>query len=152
METKHEVTNTSYSLLQIRQPPNLHELDSRIPKSLSLVIAKMLHKSADKRYQCGRGIVMDLLHCQRVVHSRQATSIKGQGQDSSTQAITIVNNLQEEESTFEPGRHDVSDVFCITPNKLYGREPDLKILLETYNRACSSSKSQMILITGYAGT
>ncbi len=67
----------------------------------------------------------------------------------------VENNLQEEEEeeewNFEPGRYDVSDIFCIMPNKLYGRETDLKILLETYNRACSCSTSQVILITGYAG-
>ncbi len=92
---------------------------------------------------------MDLLHCQRVIDSRQAMVTKSQ--DNFTDATTVENNRQEEEWNFEPGRYDVSDIFCITPNKLYGRETDLKILLETYNRAYSSSTSQVILITGYAG-
>ncbi len=85
---------------------------------------------------------MDLLHCQRVIiHSQH------EGKEEEEEMV----KEEEEKRNFEPGRHDVSDIFFITPNKLYGRDTDLQMLLETYKRACSSRTSQVILVTGYAG-
>ncbi len=84
---------------------------------------------------------MDLLHCKRVIDSLH--EVKG--------GAKTVEEEEEEERNFEPGRHDVSDIFFITPNKLYGRDTDLQMLLETYKRACCSRTSQVILVTGYAG-
>ncbi len=89
---------------------------------------------------------MDLLHSKRVIDSQQH-----EGKEE-VKTVEEGKALQDEERNFEPGRHDVSDIFFITPNKFYGRETDLvKILLKTYKRACSSRTSQVILVTGYAG-
>ncbi len=93
---------------------------------------------------------MDLLHCKRVIDSWHA--INSNGNKNCKKALIVQDNkLQEEEGNFEPGKHDVSDIFFITPNKLYGRENDLRILLETFNKACFSSTNQVVLVTGYAG-
>ncbi len=131
----------------------MHELDNRIPKSISLVVAKMLHKSPEKRYQCGRGIVRDLLHCKRVIELQQAIKSHEDNTADNKESATACENrmLQEEESNFVPGRCDVSDIFFIAPNKAYGRETDFRMLLKTYNKARSSETSQVILIRGYAG-
>ncbi len=96
---------------------------------------------------------MDLLHCQRVIIHSQHEGKEEEKEEAKTVEEEEKDKalLQEEERNFEPGRHDVSDIFFITPNKLYGRETDLQTLLETYKRACSSRTSQVILVTGYAG-
>ncbi len=86
---------------------------------------------------------MDLLHCKRAIDSQHEGKEETKTVEEEEEA--------EEERNFEPGRHDVSDIFFITPNKLYGRDADLQMLLETYKRACSSRTSQVILATGYAG-
>ncbi len=88
---------------------------------------------------------MDLLHCKRVIDSWH------KGKEEAKTVEEEDKALLQEERNFEPGRHDVSDIFFIAPNKLYGRETDLQMLLETYKRACSSRTSQVILVTGYAG-
>ncbi len=106
----------------------------------------MLSKSPEQRYHCGRGIVIDLLHCKRVINQASILDEKNTIKQSGE-----VVKLQEEERVFVPGKYDVSDVFIIPP-KLYGRENDLKTLSEAYEKACASSKSQLIMVTGYAGT
>ncbi len=97
---------------------------------------------------------MDLLHCKRVIdswHKGKEEEEKTVEEEEEDKDKALLPEEEEEERNFEPGRHDVSDIFFITPNKLYGRETDLQMLLETYKRACSSRTSQVILVTGYAG-
>ncbi len=84
---------------------------------------------------------MDLLHCKRVIDNKLLLLLRQEEEEEE----------EEEECNFEPGKHDVSDIFFITPNKLYGRENDLRMLLDTFNKACVSSTNQVVLVTGYAG-
>ncbi|MBF0414056.1 MAG: AAA family ATPase [Desulfamplus sp.] len=52
-------------------------------------------------------------------------------------------------SSFELGAADHSDRFEI-PNKLYGREHKIQILLESFERA-RTGKSELVLVSGYSG-
>ncbi|WP_017718868.1 AAA family ATPase [Kamptonema formosum] len=96
-----------------------------IPKAVSDIIMKLLAKTAEERYQSAWGIKADLEECQ--------------------------SQLQETGSIseFPLGRHDSSDRLQI-PQKLYGREREIEILLEAFARV-SLGTSEMMLVAGYSG-
>lgn len=47
-----------------KEAPKVHELNSNIPSTLSEIIAKLLLKEPEKRYQSSNGLLADLLRCQ----------------------------------------------------------------------------------------
>ncbi len=109
-------------------PISPHEVDREIPKALSDIAMKLMAKTAEERYQSAYGIQGDLESC--------------------------LNQLQEkgEITEFFLGKHDLSDKFQI-PQKLYGREEEVEILLQAFNRVAdnSQSKVEMMLVAGYSG-
>jgi two-component sensor histidine kinase len=46
-----------------REAPEVRELNASIPRSLSTIVAKLLLKEPEKRYQSSHGLLSDLLHC-----------------------------------------------------------------------------------------
>lgn len=104
-------------------PKPLNEINQQIPKILSDVILKMMAKSAEERYQSAFGLLHDLKECQQ-----------------------MLGGTFEQ---FELGQKDVYSSFHI-PEKLYGRNHELEILLKTYDKA-SVGKIELVLIEGYAG-
>lgn len=108
-----------------KQPPLLHDIHSHIPPILSAIIHKLMAKNAEYRYQSAHGIKYDLEMC-----------IKA-GEET--------GNIQ----TFELGKRDISDRLTI-PEKLYGREVEVKTLLTAFERICANNK-EMILVVGYSG-
>ncbi|MEG5049754.1 MULTISPECIES: AAA family ATPase [unclassified Microcoleus] len=124
-----------------KQPIPPHELNATIPKPVSDIILKLMAKNAEERYQSAWGIKADLEIC-----LRQFTE--------TGQIDTIQLALQ-----------DVSSQFQI-PQKLYGREQELALLLAAfvrigcpeYNRVAAlpnntetKFKVEMMLVSGYAG-
>ncbi|MGQ4646226.1 AAA family ATPase [Lyngbya aestuarii] len=126
-----------------KQPVPPHELNATIPKPVSDIILKLMAKNAEDRYQSAWGIKADLEIC--------AHQLEEIGQNHSIKLA-----LQ-----------DVSSQFQI-PQKLYGRDREVAILLAAFNRAASSQnnskttsereqtsnstfKVEMMLISGYAG-
>ncbi|MFN6096917.1 MAG: serine/threonine protein kinase, partial [Dolichospermum sp.] len=103
-----------------KQPPLLHNIHSHIPPILSAIIHKLMAKNAEYRYQSAYGIKYDLEMC-----------IKA-GEET--------ENIQ----TFELGKRDISDRLTI-PEKLYGREVEVKTLLTAFERICANNK-EMILV------
>ncbi|NTW00087.1 MAG: serine/threonine protein kinase, partial [Oscillochloris sp.] len=87
-----------------------HLVRPAIPVAISDIVMKLLSKTAEERYQSGRGICVDLEHCQ----SEWTTT----GQ--------IV--------PFLLGANDQAENLHIS-QKLYGREQELQQLLVTYERA-----------------
>lgn len=108
-----------------KQPPLLHDIHSHIPPILSAIIHKLMAKNAEYRYQSAHGIKYDLEMC-----------IKA-GEET--------GNIQ----TFELGKRDISDRLTI-PEKLYGREVEVKTLLTAFERICANNK-EIILVVGYSG-
>lgn len=108
-----------------KQPPLLHDIHSHIPPILSDIIHKLMAKNAEYRYQSAYGIKYDLEMC---IKAREETG-----------------NIQ----TFELGKRDISDRLTI-PEKLYGREVEVKTLLTAFERICANKK-EMILVVGYSG-
>ncbi|MBD1834949.1 AAA family ATPase [Cyanobacteria bacterium FACHB-472] len=126
-----------------KQPVPPHEMNATIPKPVSDIILKLMAKNAEERYQSARRIKADLEICTHQL-------------EKNGQIDSIHLALQ-----------DVSDQFQI-PQKLYGREADIKRLLLAFDRVAgadnvgesyrpeegirsSQFNVEMMLVSGYAG-
>jgi len=98
---------------------------NEIPKTVSDIVMKLMAKTAEDRYQSTWGLKADLETC--------LSQLQTQG------AIL----------EFTLGQQDISDQFKI-PQKLYGRETEIKKLIATFNQV-SQGTSQMMLVAGYSG-
>ena len=96
-----------------------------IPGVIGDMVMKLMAKNAEDRYQSALGLRYDLENC---CH-----------QWKNTQKIAY----------FEIGKRDLCDRFFI-PEKLYGRETEVKNLLATFDRVCNGT-SEMILVAGFSG-
>ncbi len=97
-----------------------------IPRQLSDIIMKLLEKSANERYQTARGLKYDLQLC-----------------DAERRAHGIIK-------PFPLGSHDVPEYLRI-PEKLYGRDKEVAMLLDAFNRVEASGKPELVLVSGYSG-
>lgn len=101
----------------------------KIPGVLFDIIKKLMAKSADDRYQSAYGVKKDLESCLDQLNRQE--------------------NRQGEIETFDIGRQDVSARFQI-PQKLYGREEEIEILLAAFERVGMGAR-EVALVTGYSG-
>jgi len=108
-----------------RVPVSPSEVSSEIPEVISSIILKLLTKNAEDRYQSAAGVQVDLEKClQRL---RPDNTIEG----------------------FPVGEADYSSRLKF-PQKLYGRESELKELMSAFKRACRETSSIMF-VSGYSG-
>ncbi len=108
-------------------PKLVHELNPNVPAVVSKIIAKLLEKMPEKRYQSAIGLYHDIKTC--------LDHLKHFGQ--------LVD--------FEVGRQDYSDRFII-PDKLYGRDREIERLLDLFGMVALGSRSQLLLVTGESGS
>jgi predicted ATPase/HPt (histidine-containing phosphotransfer) domain-containing protein len=108
-----------------KRAPSASQLRPEVPAMISEIIAKLMAKDPDERYQSSLGIVSDLEQCQQ--RWRSAGSI----------------------ATFSLGAHDVSERFAI-PQKLFGREQETHELLQVFREVCAG-QSRLLLISGPSG-
>ncbi|MBU0995435.1 MAG: AAA family ATPase [Proteobacteria bacterium] len=110
------------------------EKNDQVPKVVSDIIVKLLSKNAEDRYQNGFGLAFDLKACLKQLQEQNA--------------------IKE----FELATHDISNRFII-PQKLYGREKDIALLLSTFTRVNQENISDdriagsahILLVSGSAG-
>ncbi len=107
------------------EPPHERCAAGAIAPALSAIILKLMAKNAEDRYQSAYGLQADLEHCQR--QWAQHGDI----------------------DPFPLGRQEIRNQFHI-PQKLYGRESDIDMLLTGFERV-SQGDSEFLLITGYSG-
>ena len=100
------------------------EIEPSIPIPLSDLVMKLISKTSEGRYMSSNGIQYDL-------------AIISSGIENYIPSFT------------ELGTKDTSSKFQI-PQKLYGREKELEVLLDAFDRVVSD-KSEMLLIAGYSG-
>jgi PAS domain S-box-containing protein len=123
-----------------KQPAPPHKLNAAIPKPISEIILKLMAKNAEDRYQSAWGIKADLELC--------------------AQQLAEIGRIDRIQLALQ----DVCDQFQI-PQKLYGRDPEIALLLAAFERASLAddriaafqdtseprSKVEMMLVSGYAG-
>ncbi|MEH2264519.1 trifunctional serine/threonine-protein kinase/ATP-binding protein/sensor histidine kinase [Nostoc sp.] len=107
-----------------KQPPLLRDRED-IPQILCDIVMKLMAKNAEDRYQSALGLKHDLQMC--------------------------LDQLQESGNIipFQLGHRDVCDRFTI-PEKLYGRELEVLMMLATFERV-RQGNSEMILVAGSSG-
>ncbi|MEM7713130.1 MAG: serine/threonine-protein kinase PknK, partial [Cyanobacteria bacterium P01_A01_bin.68] len=96
-----------------------------IPQVLNEIVMKLMAKNAEDRYQSVFGLKHDLEACL--------------SQLKATEKVEI----------FEIACKDICDRFII-PDKLYGRENEVKQLLAAFDRV-SSGNSEIMLVAGFSG-
>ncbi|MBD2302910.1 ATP-binding sensor histidine kinase [Nostoc sp. FACHB-190] len=99
--------------------------NKEIPQIISDIVLKLMAKNAEDRYQSALGLRYDLETC------------LAQLQDTG------------EIRNFAIGKRDTCDRFLI-PEKLYGRESEVSILLQAFERVTNGS-SEMMLVAGFSG-
>ncbi|MCF4968192.1 AAA family ATPase [Nostoc sp. CMAA1605] len=103
----------------------VHVVNTDIPEMLGAIVAKLMAKNAEDRYQSALGLKHDLAECC--------------SQWKKTGTITA----------FELGKRDLCDRFLI-PEKLYGRETAVQTLLDAFARV-AQGRSEMMLVAGFSG-
>lgn len=116
-----------------KQPVFPSEINPLIPPAIGNIVIKLMAKNAEDRYQSAWGLKADLENC---LHQLQST---GKIED------------------FPLATQDISDKFQI-PQKLYGRDTEIEILLTAFDRVShpplvreEKGGSELMLIAGYSG-
>ncbi len=104
--------------------PSLHRPE--LPAPLAEIILRCLAKSPDDRYQTARGVLTDLEQCL--------------AQWDTTGTI----------APFPLGAQDIPDRLLI-PQRLYGREREIAMLVGCYAETVSQGVAQCLFVSGYAG-
>ncbi len=104
--------------------PNKHRVE--IPQALSDIVLKLMEKNPTERYQSAYGLKADLQYCWE--------------QWQKTGEIT----------PFVLARQDQSG-HLILPQRLYGRENELRQLLDSFERVYYRGEPELILVAGYSG-
>ena len=95
------------------------------PEAISAIVMKLMAKNAEDRYQTALGLQYDLEKC--------------------------LSQYQEKETIepFDLGERDICDRFNI-PEKLYGREAEVRALLDAFERVAAGN-IEMMLVAGFSG-
>lgn len=112
-----------------KSPPKACEVEPKIPVVLSDIIGKLMEKNVEDRYQSALGLKRDLQECFEQL--KQTGQIK----------------------PFELAHKDFSGKLQL-PQTLYGREIELAILLQAFERVSTQGKTdhgEMMLVSGYSG-
>lgn len=104
----------------------IHELNKNIPEIFTTITNKLIAKNAEDRYQNILGLKEDLLECQRQF------------------------NLKGRIEYFEIAKKDFTDKLLI-PEKLYGRQIEIRVLLSSFKKMCEYSGFHFLLVSGYSG-
>ena len=109
-----------------RHPIPLRQWRQDVPEIVSAIILKLLSKTAEDRYQTAAGLVADLRKCL-----------------TEWEAHRRINS-------FSLGKDDISDRLH-TPEKLYGRDREIKTLLDAFDQVVTTGKTNLVLVSGYSG-
>ncbi|MBI4784345.1 MAG: AAA family ATPase [Oscillatoriophycideae cyanobacterium NC_groundwater_1537_Pr4_S-0.65um_50_18] len=106
-------------------PVPVNQVKTDVPEQVAAIVAKLMAKNAEDRYQSAMGLKYDLERC--LTEWKAAKKI----------------------STFALGQRDLSDRFLIS-EKLYGRETEVALLLEAFDRVAEGA-SELMLVAGFSG-
>jgi serine/threonine protein kinase len=109
-----------------RKPTAPSERLEALPAPVSQIVLKLLAKTAEDRYQTASGLERDLRRC------LAEWEFKGRI------------------DPFALGDHDIPDRLVV-PEKLYGREHEVDVLLAAFDRVLKSAAPEFVLVSGYSG-
>jgi serine/threonine protein kinase len=109
-----------------RQPVPPGERRRDVSGSVSAIIMKLLAKTAEERYQTAAGTESDLRRCLGTWETQ--------------------GRIEE----FPLGEHDTPDRLMI-PERLYGRTREIDALLVSFERVVTTSRPELVLVSGYSG-
>jgi len=109
-----------------RQPASPTSLVPAVPPAISAIVAKLLAKAAEDRYQTAVGLEQDLRRC-----------------------LADWKTLHRVDP-FTLGERDIPDRLHI-PEKLYGREHDIDCLLAAFDGVLADGRPELVLVSGYSG-
>jgi len=109
-----------------RRPMPPDQRTEGIPRTVSSIVMKLLSKTAEERYQTAAGVESDLRRCL-----------------GDWETLGRVN-------AFSIGTHDASDRLWI-PERLYGRDHEVKVLFNAFERVVTGEISRLALVSGYSG-
>ncbi|KYG09948.1 hypothetical protein BE21_15110 [Sorangium cellulosum] len=109
-----------------RFPPSIVEFRPEVPAALVAIVSKLLAKVAEERYQSAVGLRHDLDACLK----------------RWTEAARI--------DLFPLGERDAPDQLPI-PQKLYGRDAELAVLLSALERVFTTGTPELVLVSGPPG-
>src|ERR1700730_924798 len=109
-----------------RQPVPPKERWNNLPATVSAIIMNLLTKTAEDRYQTAAGLTADLRKCRTEWESCRRIS------------------------SFSLGANDISDRLLM-PEKLYGRDREIKTLLDAFDQVVTTGKPNLVLVSGYPG-
>jgi len=113
-----------------KHPPRVSRLVPEVPGAICDIVAKLLEKNTEARYQSASGLTRDLEWL------LANTDIHG-------------NFGDQRSRSFIPARHDLADRFRI-PQRLYGRKRQISQLLSAFDRV-SKGAAEILLVGGYSG-
>jgi serine/threonine protein kinase len=109
-----------------RKPVPPSERLKTVPAAVSVLILKLLAKTAEERYQTAAGLERDLRRC------------------------LAAWEAQHRIDAFPLGQQDTPDRLLI-PEKLYGREREIETLLAAFDRVVAGGRPELLLVSGYSG-
>lgn len=108
-----------------KTPLSPHQINPSVPPVVSAIALKLMAKNAEDRYQSALGLKHDLEQCLSQYRDKNAIA------------------------EFKLGQRDICDRFLI-PERLYGREQEVKTLLQAFERVAEGT-SEIMLVAGFSG-
>lgn len=76
-----------------RVAPEVRNLNASIPRSLNTIVAKLLFKEPEKRYQSSHGLLIDLLHCRDELAATGTVGEFNLDSDIHTRRVPFISRL-----------------------------------------------------------
>jgi predicted ATPase/signal transduction histidine kinase/tRNA A-37 threonylcarbamoyl transferase component Bud32 len=121
---KETVPPCQFKIQNLKFKSNQIESEA-IPQAVSDIVMKLLAKNAEDRYQSAARLKFDLENC--------------------LQQLQTTGKIEN----FQIGQRDIG-IKLLIPQKLYGREREVKTLMNTFERV-SFGTTEMMLVSGYSG-
>lgn len=130
-----------------RRPALASTIDSSIPLPLAQILAKLLEKAPEERYQTSRGLILDLEKISDVVRAQLARKQTLGLQMSAVDPVPDFDDMN-----FAIGAIDSAAHFRLPEaTKLYGRQDAVEKLLGSFERVRKGLKEEVVVVMGSSG-
>ncbi|APR76031.1 Signal transduction histidine kinase CheA [Minicystis rosea] len=109
-----------------RTPPSVSVIVPEVPEILARIVLKLLSKMPEDRYQSARGLQLDLERCLASFNTSRSIDPFPLGERDATGRLQI-------------------------PQKLYGRDAEIALLLDAFGRVADTGAPELLLVSGYSG-